>query len=202
MSIEPTIFSNIIAKIVIPLFKGVLYRDRQEELWQSLLNKQAAVRDYVTVIGLELLIDEAEGYAFLRQRTVEEDNEGESTMPRLIQRRALSYPVSLLCILLRKKLLEQDTSSSDTRVILTQEQIIDMMSVYLPERNNQVKLVQHINSCIEKMLDLGFLRRLKSNENRYEICRIIKALINADWLTMIDHKLTEYLAYANTDTTT
>ena len=37
---------------------------------------QAQVRDYVAVIGLQVVIDEAEGYAFLRQRPDDEEAEG------------------------------------------------------------------------------------------------------------------------------
>ena len=61
--------------------KGVLYRDQQEVLWQTLLDVQAMVRDYVAVIGLELILDEAEGYAFLRQR--EPDAEEPNPLPRV-----------------------------------------------------------------------------------------------------------------------
>ena len=58
---------------VIPLMKGVVYRDTHERAWQQLLQLQPQVRDYVAVLGLQVVIDEAEGYAFLRQRPADED---------------------------------------------------------------------------------------------------------------------------------
>ena len=48
--------------------KGVTYRDASPVLWQSLVALSARVRDHVVVLGLELILDEAEGYAYLRQR--------------------------------------------------------------------------------------------------------------------------------------
>ena len=57
---------------VIPLMKGVVYRDTHERAWKQLLQLQPHVRDYVEVLGLQVVIDEAEGYAFLRQRPADE----------------------------------------------------------------------------------------------------------------------------------
>ncbi|WP_413894929.1 DUF4194 domain-containing protein, partial [Rhodoferax sp.] len=47
---------------VVPLLKGVLYRDDDAPLWAALLSLQMRVRDYVAVLGLTLALDEAEGY--------------------------------------------------------------------------------------------------------------------------------------------
>ena len=87
------------------MLKGVVYRDGDAGLWQALGELQIRVREYVAVLGLELVLDEAEGCAYLRQRAA---GEGEAALPRLVPRRQLSYPVSLLLALLRKKLAEFD----------------------------------------------------------------------------------------------
>ena len=57
---------DALPSLVIPLLKGVLYQESDPALWSTLLELQARVRDYVAVLGLELILDEAEGYAFLR----------------------------------------------------------------------------------------------------------------------------------------
>jgi hypothetical protein len=49
---------------VTQLMKGVLCRDDHDKAWRSLMQLQAQVRDYVAIIGLQVVIDEAEGYAF------------------------------------------------------------------------------------------------------------------------------------------
>ncbi len=186
------------ASVIIQLLRGVLYNDKQPELWQSMVTFQTAIRAYLAVIGLQLFLDETEGYAFLRQQEEDDDDDSDTPpLPKLVQRRQLSYPVSLLCILLRKKMLEQDASGGATRVILSRSQIVDMVRVFLPQTTNEAKLVEHIDQHIKKVVDYGFLRRLKSDDELYEIRRIIKALVDANWLGSVDEKLTQYQDYAN-----
>lgn len=180
-----------LSRVVIHLMKGVIYQEKHLELWDSLLNLQSAIREYTNVIGLDLYVDEIEGFAFLRQRDIATDNMDNVHLPRLVQRRPLSYFVSLLCVLLRKKYVENDTAGGDSRVILSHQQILDMMLVFLPDRANEIKTKEQIELCIHKMLEFGFLRKL-ANNTTYEVQRIIKALIDASWLSNIENKLREY----------
>ena len=62
-----------LSAVLIPLLKGVTYRDDDAAHWSALLQLQGRVRDHVAVLGLELMLDEAEGYAFLRSRPDPED---------------------------------------------------------------------------------------------------------------------------------
>ena len=94
--------------VVTRLFRGVVYAEADEKIWQSLTALESQARDYVAVLGLDLILDESEGYAFLKSR---EDPDG--TLPRLIPRRRLTFDVSLLLALLRGRMLEFDTNSSE-----------------------------------------------------------------------------------------
>jgi hypothetical protein len=181
--------TQALSPLLIALFKGVLYQDRNPELWQGLIKLQAAVRDYISVLGLELIFDEAEGYAYLRQRL---PLEGETEQPRLVTRRQLSYPVSLLLVLLRKKLAEHDASGAEPRLILHREQLIDIMRVFLPDTANEAKLMDRIDAHINKVVELGFLRRLRGQDAQFEIRRILKAFVDAQWLAGFEDKLKEY----------
>lgn len=183
--------------VLISLLKGVVYQEQSPQVWGNLINQQNAVIDYFKLIGLELLLDEAEGYAFLRQKNNDVADSVEESLPQLIVRRQLNYATSLLCVLLRKRMLEQDTSGGDLRVIVSKEQIVAMMMLYLPTKSNEVKTTEQIETCINKLIDLGFLRKLKTEGNSYEVRRIIKAFIDANWLGSLDSKLEEYRKYAN-----
>jgi hypothetical protein len=177
--------------LAIQLLKGVLYQESEQ--WQALLSLQARVRDYVAVLGLELVLDEAEGYAFLRTRP--EDEEAGTTLPRLVARRPLSFPVSLLLALLRKKLAEFDAGGGDTRLVLSRDEIVDLIRLFLPEGTNEVKLMDQVESHISKIVDLGFLRKLKSSAGQvagYEVRRILKAFVDAQWLAEFDARLAAY----------
>lgn len=177
--------------VVIPLLKGVIYQEDHLELWGLLLNLQARIREYVVVLGLELMLDEAEGYAFLHSRPdIEED--GVSTLPRLIVRRQHSYSVSLLLALLRKKLAEFDAGGDETRLILSRDDVVEMLRIFLPPESNEVKLIDQIDATLSKVAALGFIRRLRGQKNMIEVRRIIKAFVDAQWLSDFDQRLAQY----------
>lgn len=184
---------NQLGPLLVTLFKGVMYREGTETLWQSLLDLQARVRDYCGVIGLELILDEAEGYAYLRQRApVPEMPE----LPRLVQRRPLSFPVSLVLVLLRRKLAEFDAIGGDTRLVVSREDIADNMRLFLPETANEARLLDRIDAHLGKIVELGFLRRLRGQEGQYEVMRILKAFVDAQWLDEFAQRLDGYARHA------
>ncbi|QIT55839.1 DUF4194 domain-containing protein [Aquisalimonas sp. 2447] len=188
-----TAADNRFSPMLITLFKGVLYQDQHPQYWQALLDYQARVRDHVSVLGLELMLDEAEGYAFLRHREPRED---EPELPRLVPRRQLSYPVSLLLALLRKKLAEHDATGGDPRLILSRDEIVDLVRVFLPDTANEVKLTSRIDSDINRVVELGFLRRLRGQDGQFEVRRILKSFVDAQWLSELDARLEEYRGHA------
>ena len=181
--------------VVTQLMKGVLYRDTHEKAWRDLLQLRAQARDYVAQIGLTITIDEAEGYAFLRSRPDDEDPDTQRTpLPRLIPRRSLSFHVSLVVALLRKKLAEFDAGNGDTRLMLTRDQIVDLVRLFLPSSTNEARLVDQIDSYIAKVVDLGFLRPVKNAESLFEVRRILKAFVDGQWLADFDQRLAAYAA--------
>ena len=184
--------------LLISLLKSVLYRDSDERLWATLLNLQARVRDYVMVLNLDLVLDEAEGYAFLKSRPEPADDDPSPRLPRLVARRPLSFPVSLLLALLRKKLAEFDSSGGDTRLVLSRDEIVEQVRIFLPDGSNEAKLIDQIEGTINKVAELGFLRKLKptvgaaTGPGSYEVCRILKAFVDAQWLAEFDARLAAY----------
>ena len=198
---EAIVATHDLSSLAIPLLKGVLYRDGDAGLWNALLDLQARVRDYVAVLNLELVLDEAEGYAFLRSRPTGDDDDTASPLPRLVPRRPLSFPVSLLLALLRKKLAESDAGGGDTRLILSREQIVELIRVFLPAGSNETKLIDQIETHVNKIVELGFLRSLKPAAGKregqaaaFEVQRILKAFVDAQWLADFDAQLAAYQA--------
>ncbi len=191
-----------LSPVVIHLLKGVLYKESEANLWASLLALQSRVRDYVRIIGLELVLNEAEGYAFLRSRGEDDPETEESAkpVPRLIARRRLSFPVSLLLALLRKRMAEADTSGGVTCLVLTRGEIASLMRVFFAEISNEAKVVDQIEAHIGKTVELGFLRNLKAaanaDEPSFEVMRILKAFVDAQWLAEFDQRLSDYAKHA------
>lgn len=185
--------------LLISLLKGVIYKDSETHKWQQLISLQTGVRDYVSVLGLELVLDEAEGYAFLR--SVSADDAEDKSMPdkpglRLVARRPLSFPVSLLLALVRKKLAEFDAIAGDTRLVLSRDDLVELMRVFVPESSNEARLLDQLDQNINKLVKLGFLRPMKQVGNKrsrhFEVRRIIKAFVDGQWLNEFDKRLTQY----------
>lgn len=198
---SPAVPQHDLTSLVVPLLKGVLYRDEDAQAWAALLKLQARVRDYVAVLALDLVLDEAEGYAFLRSRT--QPDEDAPKLPRLVARRPLSFQVSLLLALLRKKLAEFDACGGDTRLILSRDAVVELVRVFLPAGSNESRLMDLVETHLNKIIDLGFVRRLKAQassagratqEPVYEVRRILKAFVDAQWLAEFDLRLAAYQA--------
>jgi hypothetical protein len=195
MSTTPVARSELSLPLVVThLMKGVLYQDLHAKAWRHMLALQPQVRDHVGVIGLTLVVDEAEGYAFLRQRPDEENLDSGEAIPRLIPRRALSFHVSLLLALLRKRLAEFDASDSGTRCVLTREQIVEMVTVFLPPSGSEARMTDQIDALIGKVVELGFLRRVRDQDAAFEIRRILKAFVDGQWLAGFHEGLDRYAA--------
>lgn len=99
-------------------------------------------------IHLEVIIDKAEGYAYLKQQQTEKEG-GEATEPKedtlkLINRRPLNFYVSLLCLLLRKHLVENDQKGDSVKSILSKEEIVASMSLYLKETTNEAHQLKQV----------------------------------------------------------
>ncbi len=184
-----TLTTTDLSSVVINLMKGPLYRDTNERLWSSLMTLRREVDDYVAVMNLQVIVDEVEGYGFLRNRPVEDDIE----LPRLVARYPLSFHVSLLLALLRKRLAEFDATSSDTRLVLSRDQIVEMLRVYLPDSPNEARMVDGIGRHINRVAEMGYLRPLRSQEDVFEVRRILKAFVDGQWLGNFDRRLDEYL---------
>jgi hypothetical protein len=177
------------SRALVALMKNPVNKDTDPQNWDTIIEQRFSLGDYVSKMGLEMVVDEIDGYAHLRQRNY---TEGEDEIPRIIPRHPLSYPVSLLLILLRKKLLELDTSSEDNRLILTKQQIIEMMQMFLKDQSNEAKVVNDIGRHIDKIKEMGFLRRFPGTEDVYEVQRILRSFINAAWMNDVNEKLETY----------
>ena len=173
------------APTVLKLFQGPIFDD-DTTTWTQLELYQSDIRDYLAQIGIELVIQEDDGYAYLTQ-DIEELKE--LKLPKVIRRRALSYEVTLLCVALLQKLLEFDAQDTDSpRLFLNRSQIVDEIELLFPEGNNRSRLLEKIDAYISAVTDLGYIRKVRrthlrpDDEDRYEVRRIIKARLTPEQL--------------------
>jgi hypothetical protein len=179
--------------VVTSLMRGVVYREAAPEVWRHLVALQPDLRDHVATMGLVAVVDEAEGYAFLRQRPEDPADTGPA-VPRLVARRSLSYPVSLLLALLRRQLAVADTGDTGGRLVLGRLEIVDLVADLLPDPGRRNRLLEQVDAHIAKVVELGFLRRLPGPDGGFEVRRVLKAFVDAQWLADFDARLAEYAA--------
>lgn len=187
---------HAVASAIIRLMQGVVYREADEDTWLTLDRSGAGVRDHFATIGIDVVVDDTEGYAYLRSRPAEE---GDEELPRLVRRRALTYNVSLLLVLLRKRLVEFETTGGDGRLVLTTDQIVEMMRLFQAESTNDARVVDQTETTIKKAAELGFLRQLRGQSDHWEVRRILKAYVDAQTLSDFAAKLREYAGAGTSD---
>jgi hypothetical protein len=175
------------SNILIALLKGIVYSDNK--YWNDLLDNELDVKNYFDDINLAVIIDKSEGYAYLKQKPI--DDENEDTL-KLIDKRQLNFHISLLCLLLRKHLIESDSEGDVNRAILSKDEIVNLMKPFYKETTNEAGQISKIETAIRKVVEEGFLRQMKTEDEQYEINRIIKAFVNADVVTDELKKLENY----------
>ena len=172
------------APAVLRLLQGSLSNDDSGP-WNVLLTHETPVREYLGKIGLELVLNEPDGYAFLRQPEWEGEDGQRIALPRLTRRDRLSYHVTLMCALLRERLDQFEASTPETdHLIVTGDHLRDMLRPFLRERGDERALLKKIDETANRVVELGFLRRLGA-DNRYEVRPILKARISSDALAEI-----------------
>lgn len=177
------------AAAIIKLLQGVVYLD--DSHWHQLQSYLTPIQEYFGKIGLEVRNHEADGFAYLTQPETDPEAESEP-LPRLTQRRCLSFPVTMLCVLLREELRQFDASNTTGKPVIGIEKIRDLVQLYQHQSNNEKQFRDKVDSWVNKIKELGFLRKLSGQENKYEIRRIIKAKVDAEALENLKIKLEEH----------
>lgn len=206
--------------ILVALLKGIIY-SHNEKVWDELLKpeNEIDVRKYFADIHLDVIIDKSEGFAYLKQKTTTDNsndsndnnenseeienndenrnnesnaNSGNYEIPKLIEKRQLNFDISLLCLLLRKHVIENDRDGEFSKAILSEVEIINLAKPFYKETTNEASQQRKIKSSIKRVIDEGFLRQMKTDDKQYEINRIIKAFVNADVVKDSLEKLKNY----------
>ncbi len=182
-----------LSTVLIKLLQGHI-QSEDALIWETLLVNRSFAEEYFEKIGLYLHLSEVDGFAYLRSFPVlqTDESEQESDLPAVMRKMPLSYETSLLCVLLRKELDRFDYEEvDDQRCIVETQDIYEMLSIFFPDWNDETKLQRRFDSIINKVKELGFIRRLNGKNEKYEIKRILRAYIGAETLENIQKQLKE-----------
>lgn len=180
------------AQTMVRLLQGAIYNDTPK-LWNELLLHQYEINKYFEQIGLELIVEHKDGYAFLQQVT---DEEGKTI--GLIRRMPLTYEQTLLCVLLREWMDEFEINDTESRnLYIVHKEFRERIEIFFKETPNQVKLFKNLDSLIRDMIELDFLKRVNEGdtlqETLYEVRRIIKSKISSDQLETFKQQLINHV---------
>lgn len=182
------------APVILKLLQNPLFSD-EAAAWNMLLSHLTPVQEYFARIGLEVRLNEEDGYAYLHQPAIEDDEGQTITLPRLTRRDRLTYHATLLCVLLREWLDQFESSHLDAgKCTITDLQIRELLLPFLPARTDERAVQRRIDSAVERLSDLGFLKRMPNTDRPtyFEVRRILKAKIDAEKLAEIKEKLAQY----------
>jgi hypothetical protein len=161
------------------LLQGVVYAD-EVRVWETILASQPSLTTYFGRLGLLLIVDEAESLAYLRQMTEDEMPEGYEHLPKLFHKTRLSYNATLLCVLLREELRRfEEEDVHNERCVVEIAPLFDQWRTFSPPLQDEVRQRRELGTMLNKLGELGYVRKFSEEPEAWEIRRILKARLPA-----------------------
>ena len=179
------------SKAIVKLLKSPV--ERNSSVWNDVVIYQLEIQEFISQIGLELILKKEEGFAFVKQF---EDSEGNTL--GLITRRQIGFETSIILVVLRQALEEFDNNPTQFQVaerFISDTEIKEELELFLQEGYNRLRFLKDLDKYIKNVVELGYLKEIskKDNETKYQIQRIIKEKITLDILQEFKIKLQDYV---------
>ncbi|BBO31068.1 DUF4194 domain-containing protein [Lacipirellula parvula] len=171
------------------LLRGVVEAE-DGRAWNILLSHRSSVESYFARIGLLLVVDESEGFSYLRQFPEEQLPDGYEALPKLFHATRLSYGQTLLCVLLRDALRRfEEEEVLDERCVVDESELLEIWRTFSPQQVDDVKQIRELQTNLRKLEGMGFVRPFGQEPGSWEVRRILKARVNADELEHLYRQL-------------
>lgn len=177
------------ASIVVKLLKNnIEYLDKSA--WEDLIQYKMELNAFLPQLGLTLVLNEDDGYAYLKQILTDDD----SAEVSWFQRRSFTYEESILLVLLRELMAEFEVSESSSReLIKRRREIKDYSELFFKEDASRVKFLKEIDRLIDKAEENSFLQLMEDSEikdeQKFRIKKIIKEKVNSETLEQFEEQL-------------
>lgn len=171
---------------LINLLQGVVRKEDNAEIWNTIRSQQFRIDEYMEKIGLSLVIDDEGGFAFLKQRD-------DDVLPHLVKKQPLTFRMSLFLALLRNEINEFDSGSGEGALVIREEEMVRRMKPYFPDVSDEVKFTNSIDRCFSKALEMKILVPVKDNEYEYEVQPVLRRFMDAEWLSEFNRQLDKYM---------
>ena len=180
----------------VKLLKGPLYESEDRKTWNILIRFRDNLEAYFRVIGLHVVTEEEDGYAYLEQvkdsveKGMENEDEAAEDLPRLIRKVPFSYTMSMLLVLLRQEYEKFASSMNESRYpILRKSEIMGLIRSFREEASDMTKFSDDADRMIRQLCQLTYLRTGEvlssariSDDAEFEISPIIKSKIDVNFM--------------------
>ena len=178
--------------VLIKLLKGpVEYLEKSA--WDQLLQYQVELTRFLQQLGLVLVLEKDDGYAYLEQQRLDE----EENVVGWVRRIQLGYEESILLVLLRDMMAEFEVGEAGAReLIKKRREIKEYAELFFKENPSRVKFIRDLDRLIDKVEELDFIEKVENtepaDEQKFRIKKIIKARVDHEILENFKQQLTEH----------
>jgi hypothetical protein len=178
--------------VFIKLLKGpVEYLEKTA--WEQLLQYQAELTRFLQQMGLILVLEKDDGYAYLEQARLDE----EENVIGWVRRIQLGYEESVLLVLLRDMMAEFEVGEAGTReLVKKRREIKEYAELFFRENASRVKFIRDLDRLIDRVEELDFLEKIEhheiADEQKFRVKKIIKARVDNEVLENFKHQLSEH----------
>jgi len=180
--------------VLIKLLKGpVEYLEKGA--WELLLQYQVELTKFLQQLGLVLVLEKDDGYAYLEQQRLDE----EESVAGWVRRVQLGYDESVLLVLLRDMMAEFEVGEASSReLIKKRREIKEYAELFFKENPSKVKFIRDLDRLIDKVEELDFIEKMEradlSDDEKFRIKKIIKAKVDHEILENFKNQLTQHAA--------
>lgn len=169
---------------LVRLLRGVIYAE-EEKYWSLVQNHRHDIEDYFLKVGLLLTIVDGEDFAYLRTIPADEMPETYSGMPKLTRSQKLSFQVTLICILLRKRYTrhQENVGNLEPPTVTLDDLFEEYHSIPEVARRDELKGRQHFETQFKKVhRELRVVSESELDEGTWRILPSITALVTFEFI--------------------
>lgn len=167
------------------LRQGVILAAQKPKLFELVCQYQAAIENHLADMYLKLLLDPAQGIAFVQQQTdldeVNEQDDEKEAVVSLISRRTLTLYDTLLLLVLRKHYQERE-STGEQRIVIDIDRLEAYLTPFLPLTNSDRGDRLKLGGAIKRLSERRILTVVRGDDERFEITPVIRYVVNAAFL--------------------
>ena len=185
------------SQVCIKLLQGPIFRQNvNDKLWEKLEMYESDIQAFFAILGVSVAIDKADGFAFLQQNDL---NEEDDNVSRLIRQIPLTEEQSFLCILLRDELNKFDNPNNSQNkssvLILRESELYEQFAMFYTSKTDQITARANFKKNLNRLCELGLLKEQNPDDtekdSEYEVRRYVRAKIDSEFCEEFMRKLKE-----------